>query len=240
MFEKKMYQCPSCSTEIREELSDCLEFKCRTCNMCYQVMLDKKTGKAGFFNVDDKNIPEPLYLPKGSIRSMMTIAMAISCWGLIFRGMEVPNYLFSLILTIIGYYFGFRKKIKTADSKIYDASAKEQLPLLLPHGFIRFFLISGFLISCVFLYNKGSLKTLKYLEFFVVLFGLILGYIFARVLAGSHRSTFYVFINHIKGLVVISTASLLVYLFFTGGYIEKVYFSLGLSSVISFYFGSRS
>jgi len=163
MFEKNIIQCPDCSAEIRHELQDEAEFVCHACRKCYKILLDKKTGKAAFIDTDEKRIPEPLFLPKGSLRSIMTIAMAVSCWMLILKGKDVPDYLFSLILTIIGYYFGFRKKIRSAESRIFDASAKKEAPLFLPSGFIRFFLIAGFVACALFLYNKGNLKDLKYL-----------------------------------------------------------------------------
>lgn len=56
---------------------------------------------------------EPLNLPKGSIRSFVTLTMALSCWALVVTGRPVPAWLFSLILTVIGYYFGFRTSNKT-------------------------------------------------------------------------------------------------------------------------------
>ena len=223
-----------------EQLQDETEFVCHACRKCYKVLLDKQTGKAGFIDTDEKKIPEPLFLPKGSLRSMMTIAMAVSCWMLIFKGKDVPYYLFSLVLTIIGYYFGFRKKIRSAESRIFDASSKKEAPLFLPSGFIRSFLIVGFVACAIFLYNKGDLKQLKYLEFFVILFGLISGYIFARLFSGLKKTNIYLFFNHMKGASVLVAAGWLVYLFLNGSYADNVYLALMLSSFISFYFGSRS
>jgi hypothetical protein len=203
-------------------------------------MLDTDTGKAGFIEATEKEIPEPLYLPKGSIRALVTVAMSLSCWLLIFAGKDVPGYLLSLLLTIIGYYFGFRKKIKTAESRIFDASAKEEDPLFLPHGVIRVFFTVGFVISGLVLFSVGKLKELQYLEFFVVLFGLILGYVFARVFSSYEGSSLYILINHLKGAVALAAAAYLAYLLVTGRHSDLKYSSLLLSAVISFYFGSRS
>ncbi len=180
MFKKDFYQCPVCSADIRQKIEDDCEVECLVCKRRFQVMFDKISGKVGFIDLNKKKIPEPLYLPKGSIRSLITIAMAVSCWALIFQEKDVPAYLFSLILTIIGYYFGFRTKMKAATSRIHDVSSESVEPLFLPHGFIRFFLISGFVISTYFLYIHGAFKNAKNLEFFVILYGLIFGYVFAR------------------------------------------------------------
>ena len=240
MFEKVMFQCPACSAEVRQELEDKDKFDCMVCRRRFKVMFDKDSGKAGFIEIDKKKIPEPLFLPRGSIRSLVTVAMAFSCWILIFKKNNVPDYLFSLILTIIGYYFGFRKKIKSAGSRIFDASARVEEPLFLPHGIIRLFLITGFVVSGFLLYGSGRFKELKYLEFFIILFGLISGYIFARIFSKAKASSFYIFVNHVKGAFVLASAAYLVFLFLTGSYMNNIHIPLLLSAVISFYFGSRS
>ena len=203
-------------------------------------MLDRDTGKAGFIEITDKKVPEPLFLPKGSIRAMVTIAMAVSCWILIFTGKVVPGYLLSLLLAIIGYYFGFRKKMKAAESRILDASAEEEEPLSLPHGFIRSFIAIGFLVSGIVLCFLVKSKELKYLEFFLILFGLILGYFFARMFSGFEGGPLHILINHLKAVLVLGATAYLAYLLLTGTHGQLKYASLVLSCVITFYFGSRS
>lgn len=240
MFEKTIYHCPNCDAMVRQEIKDEEEFACQSCGRRYKVMLDRETGKAGFIEAAEKEIPEPLFLPKGSIRALVTVAMSLSCWLLIFAAKDVPGYLLSLLLTIIGYYFGFRKKIKTAESRIFDASAREEDPLFLPHGVIRVFFIVGFVISGLVLFSAGRLKELRYLEFFVVLLGLILGYAFARVFSSYEGSPLYILINHLKGALVLAAGAYLAYLLVTGGHSELQYVSLLLAAMVSFYFGSRS
>ncbi len=240
MFEKTIYHCPNCDAIVRQELQDEDEFACQSCSRRYRVMLDRDTGKVGFVEAAEQEAPEPLYLPKGSIRALATMAMSCCCWVLIFAGKDVPGYLLSLLLTVIGYYFGFRKKIKTAGSRIFDATAEEEEPLFLPHGVIRFFLIGGFLISGLVLLFAGKLKQLHYLEFFIVLFGLILGYVFAKVFSSYEGGSLYVVVNHLKGAVVLTAAAYLTYLLLTGKHGDLQYLSLLLAACISFYFGSRS
>ncbi len=240
MFEKTSYQCPNCKAVIRQELENGGEFTCVSCRKCFRVMLDSASGKAGFIEADAARVPEPLYLPKGSIRAIVTIAMTLSCWILIFAGKDVPNYLFGLILAIIGYYFGFRQKIKASQSRIFDASAKAEEPLSLPQGCIRFFLIAGFFVCGLVLHFTGRLKNLSYLEFFVILFGLILGYIFAKVLAKFGDNPLYRLLNHVKGVAVLVAALCLAVLLISGSYVNYHYPALLLSAAVSFYFGSRS
>jgi len=240
MFEKTMYHCPGCDAIVREEIRDGMEFACQSCGRRYSVMLDKQSGKVGFIELAKKEAPEPLFLPRGSIRALVTIALSFSCWLMILTGKDVPGYLFSLLLAIIGYYFGFRKKIRAAESRIFDASAEAEEPLFLPPGVIRFFLVAGFVISGIVLCARGRFDELPYLEFFIILFGLFLGYILGKAFSSYEGSPLYIFANHLKGTAVLAAAFYLTYLFLSGTHAEAKYLSLVLAAVISFYFGSRS
>lgn len=241
MFSKSGYHCPRCGFEIREQLDDGGVFVCSICRSSFKVLLDADTGQAGFVEQEAREVPEPLYLPKGSIRALTAMAMAVSCWVLIFTRRDVPGSLLSLVLTILGYYFGFRAKVKAAGSKIFDASAVETEPLFLPPGFIRGFLILGFLAAGGFLFARGTWRDLKYLEFTVVLFGLIAGYLFGRIMARAGVSPAYLLINHAKGAAVLAVATYLTYLFVLGGYValRPVAITI-LCAFVSFYYGSRT
>jgi len=108
MFEKGVHECPSCGGIIREVINDGTEFSCHLCHKRFLAVLNRDTGTTAFINLTTKKVPEPLYLPRGSIRALATLAMAATCWVMLFRGQDVPEYLFGLVLTIIGYYFGSR------------------------------------------------------------------------------------------------------------------------------------
>ena len=101
------YHCPKCSTAIREELKDGEDFTCYYCKRTFRIMTDTETGKAAFFTPGFKKTTSPLFLPKGSIRALVTIGLALCCWIIVAKSKDVPDYLLSLLLTIIGYYFGF-------------------------------------------------------------------------------------------------------------------------------------
>ena len=240
MFEKTAYQCPRCQSEFRQEFEETDLFTCDICGRRFRVLLDKQSGAAAFFEQQSKEIPEPLYLPKGSVRSLVAIAMALSCWVLIFAGRDAPSYLLSLLLTIIAYYFGFRTKVKAAESRIYDPAFKVSRPLFLPGGFVRAILILGFSASLIFLLTRGKLSE-AHIEFFLILFGLIAGYVFGRIWIRMEGGAAYVLVNHAKGAVVLLVAAYLVYLFVSGLYAETppLHASV-LCAVLSFYYGSRS
>jgi hypothetical protein len=206
MFELQYHKCPGCKTEIQGKIEDGAELSCVYCKRRFRVMLEEETAKVGLVEVIEKELPEPLFLPRGSIRATVTILVAFASWIQFLWGRDVPGYVLSLLLAIIAYYFAFRKHMRAAQSLIFDASAKVQEPLFLPSGFIRAILICGFLISGLLLYIRGKLFSPSYLEFFVVLFGLVLGYGFSRAFAAVQRTPFHVFINHLKGAAVLLAA----------------------------------
>ena len=127
MFEKHLCQCPDCGSVVREPLEDGAAYTCPVCRKSFGVVLDQASGRTAFIERSAAHVPEPLYLPKGSIRALTTILIAASSWIVIFGGRDVPGYLFGLLLTIIGYYYGFRTTMKAAESWIHDVGAEIRL-----------------------------------------------------------------------------------------------------------------
>jgi hypothetical protein len=241
MFEKATYKCPGCGYAIGADLRDGSSFTCRTCGKRFSVTGEPDAGTVALFEDSAVVIPEPLYLPRGSIRALVAIMMALSCWVLILTRRDVPSYLFSLILTMVGYYFGFRMRVKEAESRIFDPAAEVRDPLMLPAGCIRGFLTMGFLVCGIALYGRGGLGAEKYLHFFVILAGLIVGHYFHKLFWRAPETAFYVGINHTKGLFVLAAAAWLAYLFLSGAYEEtSPAMLMGLACAVSFYYGSRS
>lgn len=240
MFELRAYRCPNCGAEIREELTDGQRFDCLNCRRSFRVLLDESTHKAGFVPLDAAVVREPLNLPRGSVRATATLAAAGCCWILVLVNAPVPGYLLSLLLTVIGYYFGFRQKLKRAQSRILDASATAQEPLNLPGGSIRMVLIVGFAVCAVVLWARRQMADPTYLEFFIVLAGLVAGYFFARLFSGTVGTTLGNLINHAKGVLVLVATVALAVLLLGGLYADQPQLGLTLACLISFYFGSRS
>ena len=240
MFELTTYRCPDCSAEIRDKLTDGQQFSCLNCHRSFRVLLDESTEKVGFVPLDTAVVQEPLHLPQGSVRAIATLVAAGCCWILVVATRPVPGYLLSLLLTIIGYYFGFRQKLKSAQSRILDASAQAQEPLNLPGGSIRLLLVLGFAVCGVVLWARGRIVQPAYLEFFIVLAGLVAGYFFARIVAGATGSALGNLMNHAKGLLVLTASVALAVLLLMGLRADESHLGLTLACVISFYFGSRS
>jgi len=240
MFEQASYRCPGCSSVVPKRVEDGDEFNCAACGRHFAVVMEPHSGKVGFVEILEKPIPEPLWIPRGSIRAMMTLALAITCWYLLFKGADVPDYLLGLLLTVIGYYFGFRKKMKTSESRIYDAAAKSEEPLFLPAGLVRFVLIAGFVATGVILAKAGRLGEMKYLEFFVILAGLVVGFVLAKITRRLERTNAYLAFNHLKGAVVLASCVALCAILLRGFGETQAYTGLILAAVVSFYFGSRS
>ena len=240
MFELKAYRCPNCGAEIREKLTDGQQFDCYNCRRLFRVLLDEASHRAGFVPLDTTAVREPLNLPRGSVRATATLATAGCCWMLVLLNAPVPGYLLSLLLTIIGYYFGFRRKAKSAQSRILDASARVQEPLNLPGGSIRLVLILGFTACALVLWARREIINPAYLEFFLILAGLVAGYFFARLSRGAVGSAPGNLINHAKGFLVLAATGALVVLLLGGMYTDQPRLGLTLACAISFYFGSRS
>jgi hypothetical protein len=108
VFAQRTYRCPNCRLAIGEPLDEVDSFTCSACGKSYAVSMDPDTRRIALFEDPSAAMPEPLHMPRGSIRALVTLLMAGSCWAMVLRGREVPDYLFSLLLAAIGYYFGFR------------------------------------------------------------------------------------------------------------------------------------
>ncbi|UCD50961.1 MAG: hypothetical protein JSW27_25985 [Phycisphaerales bacterium] len=240
MFELVTYRCPDCSAEIHESLSDGQRFECLGCHRSYRVLLDESTSKVGFVSLDTTRVQEPLHLPRGSVRAIATLGVAGCCWVLMLSDRAVPGYLLGLLLTIIGYYFGFRQMLRSAQSHILDASAQIQEPLNLPGGSIRLLLVLGFAVCGVVLALRHRFINPAYLEFFIVLAGLVAGYFFARLFTGTRDAALDNLVNHAKGLLVLAATVALAIVLLTGHQFGVPHLGLTLACAISFYFGSRS
>ncbi len=239
MFELKTFYCPGCGAQITDNLKDEDEYTCPTCRRLFHVLVDERSENVGFISSDAIALSDPLWLPKGSIRAITTILLSLVCWILIVLNRTVPGYLLSLLLTVTSYYFAFRKKDGTQD-RFYDVSRPHQSPLSLPSGSIRNFLIIGFVISAVILLARGRFTEPHFIEFFMILAGLIAGHLLAKALPHINNAAVLNGFNHIKGLAVLIAVFALTLLLLTNNHQDLWPASVAMSCVISFYFGSRS
>lgn len=93
---------------------------------------------------------DPLNLPRGSIRALITLALLGVLWTLVLQEHEVPIPLAYVTLIILGHYFGARAGAKTPEG--------EKPPLYLPRGSIRLIIVLGFGLVGYLLWQDGRLK----------------------------------------------------------------------------------
>jgi len=235
------YSCPRCDHPLRKDFAHGELFACPECRGRFKFLLDEPSGHAAMIDQDVRRPSHPLWLPRGSVRALVAVAMAAAFWVLTFAGRTVPGYLMSLLLTIVGYYFGYRSEADQGDVRVYDASAEIERPLGLPAGVIRLGLMAGFLASGAALLAAGTLSRVEYIEFFVILFGLLLGTGFGRMLSKIRGTGAYGAINHVKAVLVLGLAAFLTWLILTGRSMGmSEWLLVVLCSLVSFYFGSRS
>lgn len=240
MFEKRVYRCPACNWEFQDRLTDGTDVRCSGCGAEYRALVDEDSGRATLLRHDDRAVPEPLYLPRGSIRALVALSLAGASWALVGLARPLPESLLALLLTVLGYYFGFRRNARAAQSGMLDASREVADPLHLPGGTIRVVLAAGFVISAVALYAQGRLAAGRVLEFYLILSGLLVGHVYRRLVAGGRGTQLVIAAGHVKGLAVLLTTAVLV-VAWLGGWQEQWpdWVTGVLAAVVSFYFGSR-
>jgi hypothetical protein len=204
------------------------------------VETGRQTVTAAFVDQAEKAGPGPPWLPRGSIRALVALVLAAAALVLVLRGRDMPAALTSLLLTVVGFYFGFRMKSDTLSDRLYDPTASREQPLYMPSGAIRMVLIGCLAVAGGLLASRGRLgATREQMEFFIIIAGLVVGYYFTKVvrLAGGGGGK----LGHVKALAVLALTAALVAVFVTGADASMPPWSVtGLCGAISFYFGSRS
>jgi len=234
------HQCPHCGEQIRRLPDNQTHYQCPRCRVRYLVMIDEETGATAFVDQTHQPTTPPLGLPPGSVRALVALAMVGSCTMLVARGADVPGALASLLLAVIGFYFGFRTKAATLSDRIYDPAARRELPLYLPSGVIRTLVIAGVVATAVLLYRRERLlEPSEHLEFFVVLAGLIGGYYFGKVFRFGSPGARAV-VGHLKALLVLAVAAWATALFLSDLYPQRPTLTMVLCAAISFYYGTRT
>ena len=239
---KMRFHCPHCGAKVRTWIEDRDRYTCPRCSARYLALVNEEDDQTAFFDESAQELSEPLWLPAGSIRALVAGAMIYCCWHLAAQGRLIPPALLSLVLTAVAFYFGFRTKAAMLSDRVYDPAARREQPLFLPAGAVRLVLVGGLAALGVFLATRGQvLDNQNYLEFFVVLGGLVLGWIFGQYVLPRKRTRSHAVFNHLKGLMALAVAGGLTYLFVAGLYeqLSERWLSV-LCGTVSFYFGSRA
>jgi TRAP-type C4-dicarboxylate transport system permease large subunit len=234
-----VFYCPQCGSGVEPWLEDHDQYTCPQCDARYMAMVDPETNEAAFFHRNAPADVEPLGWPKGSIRAVIALAMAGVSWYMLYVGWAVPGSLLSLLLTVIGFYFGFRTKAAGLSDRVYDPAARREQPLHLPAGWIRMVLVIGFAVAAVTVHRQGRLGELPYLEFFFILGGLVVGHFAGRMIRSAPEASRQALANA-KGLLGLVMAAVLTGLFATGYHTAlPAWVVTLLCATITFYFGSR-
>lgn len=232
--------CPKCDGTLTVVEGDAEVLQCAECGGRFTALIDPAHDVGALVDLGEAKRVHPLWLPRGSIRALVTIALSGVAWAQVLQGRDIPPFLLGLLLTLIGYYFGVRREVRGNDSGIYDVDPSPERPLFLPSGSIRLLLMLGFLVSGVLLLLRGAMEDKVYLEFFLVIAGLVVGHLFRRGLARLDGALAFNLVRHGKALAVIAVTAGVVYL--VQQELHQSYYPLpiGLSALVSFYFGSRS
>lgn len=191
-----------------------------------------------------REISHPLFIPKGSVRAIVTLTVVGACCYRLVLGVPLQQNmaLYVGLFLVLSYYFAHRGARRARDA---DKGARH--PLFLPRGAVRTILIAGFVGTGVLMWRQGGLETLKknwltvvtILSFFS---GVALNvlYRFRRSHPGVKTPLLDLF-DHTKAVVVILAAFLLGWSDYVSleGLMDGHDRQVAALAAIAFYFGSR-
>jgi hypothetical protein len=237
MFEQTLAACPHCGSAIRQELREGEPFACGNCAGRFDVLHDPRTRKVLLVPERDE-VVEPLWLPRGTLRAVTAILLALSCWVLLLSGRGVPPYLLSLVLAVAGFYFASRPGRRPM---AYDPTRHEVAPTARPRRLIQIVLVAGFAITGLAVLGRGEAFGLDLASFYLILGGLVAGHVFARLLGRIKGHGLYWLAHHGKGVLLLAAAGVLTYAFLSGAYRGMPAAAMiVVCSFVSFYYGSRT
>lgn len=152
------------------------------------------------FSEGGKIEDEPLGMPRGTVRALMTILLVAFPFGYIMSGEEIPGLIINIIFVVVAFYFEARRsgheklkeivdEIKTTDIVIEDVREPKK-PLYLPKYSVRFLLVVILLITQIMIFLQPSVSfqitnTLADLLLIIVLF--IIGASFRNILKAREK-----------------------------------------------------
>jgi len=154
------------------------------------------------FSEGGKIEDEPLGMPRGTVRALMTILLVAFPFGYIISGKEIPGLIINIIFVVVAFYFEARRsgheklkeivdEIKTTDIVIEDLR-KPKKPLYLPKYSVRFLLVVMLVITQIMIFLQPSVtfqitNTLADLLLIIILF--IIGASFRSILKAREKKT---------------------------------------------------
>ncbi len=111
------------------------------------------------FSQDGKVEGQPLGMPRGTVRALITIMIVAFPFGYILRGKEIPGLIVNAIFVTVAFYFEARRpdheKLKKVVNEIKSPELvkidlrKQKMPLYLPKYSVRILLVSMLLIFLI-------------------------------------------------------------------------------------------
>jgi len=139
--------------------------------------IKKRTG------VDGKVEGEPLGMPRGTVRALITIMIVAFPFNYLISGQEIPGYITNSIFILVAFYFEARKGGQDRVSRVFqyiksikkaqETKKKEWKPLYLPKYSVRILLIV--VLASIVLINTYGPKvpfeaTNTLAEIFIIIF----------------------------------------------------------------------
>ena len=185
---------------------------------------------------------DPLNLPRGSVRAVMTLTLLGVLWTLMILDREIPLALAYVVLLLLGHYFGSRGAQKPTE----EGPLARKPPLFLPRGSIRLVIVLGFGAVGYYLWSEGRLEMKienRTSAIFVLTAALLAGFLVAKLADLVTRGKMPAprrWFENLKAVVALSATVLFAILCFTG-LKDSGHDSLALFSTpfVVFYFGSR-
>lgn len=202
---------------------------------------------------------DPLSLPRGSIRALVSLGLLGVLWAHMILGNEISFIYACAVLLVLGHYFGFRsqpleaRKEKAKEGKQgEEAPARKKMPapLWLPRGSVRAIMIIGFAAVGYYLYQADRLhlpmdEGIKdnNLAVLTLCASLIAGFLLRNLLdlvSRGETSAARRFFENLKAVVGVVAAGVLALFTFLGpGEPSNQQIALVAAPLVAFYLGSR-
>ena len=185
---------------------------------------------------------DPLNLPRGSIRALMTLTLLGVLWALMILDREIPLALAYVVLLIFGHYFGSRGAQKRPE----EGQPARKPPLFLPRGSIRLIIVLGFAAVGYLLWSQGRLELRvenRTSTIFLLAAALLAGFLVSKLadlLTRGKLATPRKWFENFKAVVALMATALFAFLCFSQT-LDSIHENLALLStpLVVFYFGSR-
>ncbi|MHA1975711.1 MAG: hypothetical protein ACW98I_02290 [Candidatus Hodarchaeales archaeon] len=180
---------------------------------------------------------DPLYLPKGSVRALLTVSIAVTFLiTLIQDSLLVEEYrsLSGAFIFAIAFYYSTR----TADFN-EDEGREKVTPLYLPRATIRIFLAIIVIAALYISYERSVIIP----DYIIMILLPIAGFIAGKLLNNLFGTNEEGILGHLQAIIVLGVMGLSSFLLIIGSipiFLTKGIIILVMSIIIAFYFGWRS